>query len=255
MTIAAATATPTSESNMPFATACGVTHYYGNLKVVDDVTFELKRGESVAIVSPSGSGKSTMLRLLLGLEKPTEGNTSMFLSPKQVGAVFQDDSLFPWLTVAENVSILNRLHRQPINAKRLSELSASYDLSEFSQYYPSQLSAGMKQKVALCRLLLYDPCFYVLDEAMANMDDLVRFVFCDALRGRITQRNSAILFVTHSITDAIHLADRVLIGSARPLHLVREFVNPLKREHDFTIRFTREFQDVVEMLQQWIGRP
>jgi NitT/TauT family transport system ATP-binding protein len=252
MTIAIAA---TSETSRHVALARKVSHYYGRLKVVEDVTLDLRHGESVAIVSPSGSGKSTMLRLLLGLEKPTQGNTSILLSPKEIGAVFQDDSLFPWLTVAENLSILNRLHRRAIDAERLLELSSFYDLTQFSEYYPSQLSAGMKQKVALCRLLLYSPCLYVLDEAMANMDDLVRFVFCDALRRRITQHNSTVLFVTHSITDAIHLADRVLIGSARPLHIAREFVNPLKKGRDFTIRFSREFQEVVEILQQWIGRP
>ena len=126
-------------------------------------------------------------------------------------------------------------------------------LAEFRSYYPSELSAGMRQKVALCRLLLYSPRLHVLDEAMANIDDLSRFSLCDALRSQVVQDGSSILFVTHNLTDALHLADRVLLGSPRPLQLTKEFINPLPRRRDYRARFTHEFQNSVEQLRVWIG--
>lgn len=238
----------------PLLTARNVSHSYGQIKVVEGVSLEVMAGESVAIISPSGSGKSTLLRLLLRLEKPANGETTVLVPPSDIGAVFQEDSLLPWLNVLENLSLLNRLHKKPVDEQQCKKLLASYGLAEFQDYYPSQLSGGMKQKVALCRLLLYAPRFYVLDESMANMDDLSRFALCDALHAQVAENNSSILFVTHNLTDALHLADRVLIGTTRPLRIAKEFKNPLPRRRDFHVRFSREFQEAVDQLRVWIGQ-
>jgi len=238
----------------PLVRAMGVTHYYGELKVVDGVNLSVQPGESVGIISPSGSGKSTLLRLLLGLERPSEGEASLLVAPSAVGVVFQEDSLLPWLNVAQNLCLLNELHKKPVDEGRRNRLLKTYGLADFTRYYPSQLSGGMKQKVALCRLLLYAPHLYALDESMANIDDLSRFSLCDALRSRIIQDNSSILFVTHNLTDAVHLADRVLVGTSRPLRLTEDFVNPLPRRRDYQARFTRDFQEAVERLRIWIGQ-
>lgn len=245
-----ATATPTS----PLLTARNISHSYGQIKVVEGVSLEIRTGESVAIISPSGSGKSTLLRLLLRLEKPSDGETTLVSPPSDTGAAFQEDSLLPWLNVIENLSLLNRLHKKPVDEQQRETLLANYGLSEFKDYYPSQLSGGMKQKVALCRLLLYAPRFYILDESMANMDDLSRFALCDALHAQVAENHSSILFVTHNLTDALHLADRVLIGTTRPLRIAKEFKNPLPRHRDFHVRFNREFQEAVDQLRIWIGQ-
>lgn len=235
-------------------TATDIAHQYGNLQVVENANLTIRIGESVAIVGPSGAGKSTLLRLLLGLEKPTRGKASLHLSPAEIGAVFQEDSVLPWLTVDENLELLNKLHHAPVDQECRDRLLQSYELADFSTYFPRELSGGMKQKVGLTRLLLYKPRFYVLDEAMANMDDLSRFAFCDTLHSRVAGDGCSILFVTHNLIDAIHLADRVLIGTSRPLRFVKEFINPLPRMRDYKSRFTREFQEVVEQLQVWIGQ-
>jgi NitT/TauT family transport system ATP-binding protein len=238
----------------PLVRAVGVIHSYGELRVVDGVNLSIQPGESVAIISPSGSGKSTLLRLLLELEKPTEGEASLLVARSGVGAVFQEDSLLPWLKVSENLCLLNELHKKPVDEDRREHLLETYGLADFKQYYPSRLSGGMKQKVALCRLLLYAPHLYVLDESMANIDDLSRFALCDALRSRVVQDGSSVLFVTHNLTDVLHLADRVLVGTSRPLRLTKEVMNPLPRRRDYRTRFTHEFQEEIERLRVWIGQ-
>ncbi len=233
--------------------AYGVVHYYQNLLIINKVSLQLQPCESVALVSPSGAGKSTLLRLLLSLEKPTEGQISLFLKPSQVGAAFQEDNLLPWLNVTENVCLLNQLHKRKIDQLELERILQMFNLESFQSYFPWQLSGGMKQKVAVARLLLYKPMLYVLDESMANMDDLSRFALCDALYSEVN-RGSSILFITHNLTDALHLANRVLVGSQRPLNIVKEFKSPLPRQRDYTIRFTEDFYRAMEELRGCIGQ-
>jgi NitT/TauT family transport system ATP-binding protein len=238
----------------PLLKGANIVHWYGKLKVVDNVSVSVMPGESVAIISPSGSGKSTLLRLLLQLEEPTEGTASLLVPPSGIGAVFQEDSLLPWLNIVENICLLNKLHRKPVDETECQKLLECYGLADFKEYYPSQLSGGMKQKVALCRLLLYLPRLYVLDESMANMDDLSRFGLCDALHSQVAQDGSSILFVTHNLTDALHLADRILLGTSRPLRFTKEINNPLPRRRDYHARFSHEFQAAVDQLRVWIGQ-
>jgi NitT/TauT family transport system ATP-binding protein len=245
------------DQEIPSASAVassGITHFYGNLKTVDNVSMEVDWGESVAILGPSGAGKSTFLRLALGVEHPSQGHALIKLKPSEVGAAFQEDSLLPWLNVTENICLLHKIHEKPIAEDRLAETFKSAGLEAFKDYFPWQLSTGMKQKVALLRLLLYSPRFYVLDEAMANIDDFSRFSLCDAFYSRVVNLESSVLFITHNLMDALHMADRILVCSERPLHITQEFINPLSRKRDYNIRFTAEFQQALEKLRSCIAQ-
>ena len=237
------------EQNGLVLKAAGLTHRYGTLVAVDNVDLRVSRGESVAIVAPSGAGKSTLLRLVLGLEHQTGGSVSLNLKPSAIGVAFQENNLLPWLNVVENICLLHQLHRKNVDDSHLQKVLDAGGLEHFRNYSPRQLSTGMKQKAAISRLLFYAPKLYVLDESMANTDDLTRFYLCDALFSRVVKDNASILFVTHNLTDALHLADRILVCSPRPLQVVSEFTNPLPRERDYNIRFTREFHDAVESLR------
>ena len=241
-------------NRIPAIVSRGITHFYANLKAVDNVNIKVCLGESVAIVGPSGAGKSTLLRLAIGVEKPSQGQSSVSLKPSEIGAAFQEDSLLPWLTVSENICLLHQLHKKPITKTELGEIFRSANLEEFKNYFPWQLSTGMKQRVALIRLLTYSPRLYVLDEAMANIDDFSRFSLCDELYSRVVKSGSGILFITHKLMDALHMADRILVCSERPLRVIHEFTNPLPHKRDYTIRFTIEFQQALEKLRLCIAQ-
>jgi NitT/TauT family transport system ATP-binding protein len=238
----------------PIISAKGIVHSYDQLPIIDHISLEIKPGESVSLMSPSGAGKSTLLRLVLGLEKPVQGQVSLSLRPNEVGAAFQDDNLLPWLDVAENVCLLNKLHRRPVQLSDLGDVLRVTGLEGFKDYFPWQLSGGMRQKAAVARLLLYKPQLYILDESLANMDDMSRFTLCDILYSQVIEGKSSIFFITHNLVDALHLTNRILIGSDRPLKIINEFRNPLPRGRDYRIRFTSGFQEAMEGLQKCLGQ-
>lgn len=231
-----------------------IKHKYGSLWVVDSVNFNIMQGESVAIMAPSGAGKSTLLRLLLKLEKPTSGECSLGIPSTDIGVVFQEDNLLAWLNVEENARLLVDLARKQFSQQDLDGYFKQLGLHEFRGQFPRALSTGMKQKVALCRLLVYSPLLYVIDEGMANIDDLLRFALCDQFRSRVVQQGSSLLTITHNPTDALHLSDRILIGKPRPLSISTEIINPLPYNRDFRIRFTQDFRVALERLHQCLER-
>lgn len=229
--------------------AVGVSHSYDGVSIVEALDFRLNDGETVAIMAPSGAGKSTLLRLLLGLERPRAGDTRIHVAPKEIGVVFQEDSLLPWLDVYENATLLNQLSGKPVDQAALEGLFAAFSLQDFGQHLPRALSTGMKQKVAVCRVLSYQPRLLVLDEGLANMDDWIRFRTCDLLRHAVLESQGSLLVVTHNSTDALHMCDTVLLGSQRPLRFNSVFHNPLPADRDLNIRFTPEFRRALEALR------
>lgn len=230
-----------------------VSRSYGSLRAVESITFQVRRGESVVLMAPSGAGKSTLLRVVLGVEEPSSGECVHYVSADRIGVSFQEDSLLPWLTVEENVRLLNHLTNRPVSREQLDGYLGKLGLQEFRAKFPRQLSTGMKQKTALCRLLVFAPDVYVIDESMANIDDFMRFTLCDMLREKVIGQNASIIAVTHNPTDALHLADRILIGSGRPLALVGEVIPELPRNRIYTERFTRRFSDALEELRKCSG--
>ncbi len=240
------------ESNspgVPILEVDRIGHSYHDLSVIESVTFSLKAGESVGIMAPSGAGKSTLLRLLLGLERPTRGERVLHTKTTNIGVAFQEDSLLPWLNVRENTLLLNELNGKTCDASVLERYFCALGLRDFCNHMPRALSTGMKQKVAICRLFVYQPSLYVVDEGMANVDDMLRFTVCDLLRQRVVEDRAALLFVTHNPTDALHLADRIMTGTGRPMRFSREFTNPLAADRDQKIRFTSQFRQALQDLQ------
>jgi NitT/TauT family transport system ATP-binding protein len=219
------------------------------MAVLDAVNLRVATGEAIGIMAPSGAGKSTLVRVLLGLEKPDAGSTLLHLSTKDIGVVFQEDSLLPWLDVTENATLLNRLNRKPFRSEELDRLLSSFELDRFKGYFPRALSTGMKQKVALCRLFLFSPRLYVVDEGLSNIDDWLRFTICDMLRDRVLN-GAALVVITHNPTDALHLCDRIHMGASRPLSLAQVFTNKLPRDRGTATRFTTAFRESLEELRK-----
>src|SRR5881397_2146847 len=208
-------------------------------KILDLIRFELAERDFVCLVGPSGCGKSTLLRIIVGLDTPTSGQVLFEGHPiradnPQVAMVFQSFALFPWLTVAQNVELgLEALHEDP--AKRRTVAKKFIDavgLTGFENAYPRELSGGMKQRVGIARALTIEPLLLCMDEPFSSLDALT----AQNLRDEILQLWSnpelppkAVLIVTHSIEEAVYLADRVIVLSARPGRIVAELEIDLPR--------------------------
>jgi len=234
----------------------------GRLSVLGGLTFQVAEGEFLCLVGPSGYGKTTLLRLLAGLERPWAGQVClagevMSQPRRDVGVVFQEPTLMAWRTVEANVALpldvknpegalparkrglrtsgragffhVNEVHEKKEARQRARELLELVGLSGFEDYYPAQLSGGMAQRVALARALVHDPQLLLLDEPFGALDALTREKMgCELLRIWQAHRKTVVM-VTHSVTEAVFLADRVLVLGARPAVVVAEIAVDLPR--------------------------
>lgn len=185
------------------------------LQVLDDINFTMKQGEIVAIVGPSGSGKTTILNLISKLIKPEQGEVDV---NGEIGYMFQHDHLFEWRNIYNNV-ILGLEIKRTFNdntKQKVEEMLKKYGLWEFKSRTPSELSGGMRQRVALIRTLAVDPDILLLDEPFAALDYQTKLTVCDDVYRIIKQENKTTIIVTHDISEAISIADRVIVLSKRP---------------------------------------
>jgi NitT/TauT family transport system ATP-binding protein len=228
----------------------------GSVRALERVSMMVRDGEFVSLVGPSGCGKSTILKLISGLLVPTAGNVLLDGQPvngvpPSVGFMFQNDALLPWSTAIENVAVALELRGvpRPEREGRARELLAMVGLEGFERAYPSTLSGGMRKRVALARVLAYDPATYLMDEPFGALDaqtkvqmgaELLRI--CDGL-------DRTIVFVTHDIEEAIALSDRVLVMTRRPGRIKSEYKIDLPRPRDFyEVRFSREFRELHQAI-------
>jgi len=191
---------------------------------LDDTSFAIDRHEFIAVIGPSGCGKSTLLRILAGLIQPTSGHVSIYGKkldgPRdEVGIVFQKPTLLPWLTIRDNLTFpmkhkYGRVTQQ--ERERGEELLQLVGLQEFGGKRPDELSGGMQQRAGIARALLHDPEILLMDEPFSALDALTRDELSLELLNIWTQRPKTVLFITHSIPEALLLADRILVMSARP---------------------------------------
>src|SRR5215510_2453688 len=189
---------------------------------IEDVSFQVAEGEFLALLGPSGCGKSTLLRLIADVISPTSGRLTIAGdSPEAArraglfGFVFQESVLFPWLTALANVELPLRVGRaaRALDPRELLDLVG---LREFADYYPHQLSGGMRQRVALARALVTDPRILLMDEPFAALDEMTRDAMGGWLLSVWERTRKTVLFVTHSVPEAVYLADRVVVMSPAP---------------------------------------
>ncbi|CAM3982985.1 ABC transporter ATP-binding protein [Bordetella bronchialis] len=217
-----------------YVTASGDT-----VHAVDSVDMSIGDGEFVCIVGPSGCGKSTLLRMLAGLDTCDGGTLTLggveVTGPSgEVGVVFQAANLLPWITVRENVALPLRVGgRRESAEQRITDLLAVAGLKDFGGRYPYELSGGMQQRAGICRALARDPKILLMDEPFGALDALTRERMNAELQ-RIWQANAkTVVLITHSISEAIFLADRVVVMSARPGRVLREIEVPIPRPRTF----------------------
>lgn len=209
-----------------------VSHAYGASAVFEDLSVEIERGEFVAVVGPSGCGKTTLLNLLSGYLRPTSGDI------RRVGTtrmVYQSDGLFPWLTVRGNIALgLRYLKDAKLREAQLKDLLSLIRLEGFGEHYPHQLSGGMRQRVELARALAGETDVLLMDEPFSSLDYQTRLRMRRMLVRVLAERPRTVVFVTHDIEEAAQLADRILVLSERPAHLINELRVRVERPRDPT---------------------
>lgn len=220
----------------------GVEKQFGDLPVVASFDAEFPAGEVVALVGPSGCGKSTLLHMMAGLELPSKGRVladGMVIhgpDPRRT-LMFQENALYPWLTLVQNVAMALELRKVP-RAQALVQARAwlaKVQLGGFEDYFPHQVSGGMRQRCALARAFVAHPEVLLLDEPFGALDALTRLTLQDALRSLVRETQPTVVLVTHDVDEALFLANRILVFSARPAHLLREFrLSDQSRTHDLS---------------------
>lgn len=218
----------------------------GETVALEDLSFSIAPKEFIAIVGPSGCGKTTLLSLAAGLFKPTNGTVRF--EGNTFGYMLQRDELFPWRTIEKNILLPLEIRKKVTREdhEKIEALSKKYGLGEFLKRFPDQLSGGMRQRAALIRTLATDPDLLLLDEPFSALDYQTRLSVCDDVYKIIKSEGKTALLVTHDLSEAISLADRIFVLSKRPARLVAVHesafpsLSPLERRND------KQFSTVFE---------
>jgi NitT/TauT family transport system ATP-binding protein len=226
------------------------------VEAVSGVSFQAREGEFIAILGPSGCGKSTLLMMCGGLEPITSGKISMAGTPVTgpragIGVMFQDATLLPWKSVLQNILFPIKIQKRPMAQyrARAHELIEMVGLKDFADKKPHQLSGGMRQRVAICRALITDPDILLMDEPFSALDAMTRDEMNDALLDIWDRYRKTGLFVTHSIREAVYLADRVLVMTRRPATVVADIRIPFRRPRNNSIGSSAEFNAICDELR------
>lgn len=224
------------------------------LEALDSVSFEIQPREFVCVLGPSGSGKSTLLRILAGLLTPSSGKFTFKGGTPKIGMVFQQSNLMPWRSALDNIILPLELEGVPEEeaCRRAQDLINLVGLQGFESSWPRDLSGGMAQRVAIARALVHDPDILLLDEPFGSLDALTRERMWSELSRIWQARQKTVLMVTHSISEALFLADRVLVLSQRPGRIKLELPVDLPRPRPEEIRYTDHFGRLARRLKDAI---
>lgn len=234
------------------------TPHGGIQEALASVDLEIPRGQFVSLLGPSGCGKTTLLKIIGGLVQRSAGELTIdgdsvtaALKGRKFGFVFQDATLLPWRNVVDNARLLLDITGQRDGDTRVRGLLAMVGLAGFEEFYPSQLSGGMRQRVSLARALALGPQILLMDEPFAALDAITRDRMGEELL-KILDGSRTVVFVTHSIPEAVLLSDRVVVMSARPGRVVADVPIDLPRPRSADVRHSAEFSDYEFRLRGWI---
>ncbi len=236
---------------------------FGGLHVLDETDFRVNEGSFVSIIGPSGCGKTTLLKMVGGLIEPTSGkvtvsgkHTSEALKERSFGFVFQNPALLRWRTVRENIALPLEIIGRPIDKERIRKLIETVGLDGFDDYYPDQLSGGMQQRTALARALVFDPPILLMDEPFGALDEMTR----NRMNGELMRiwntggmGSSTVLFVTHSISEAVFLSDKVLVMSERPAKIRKTVDIDIPRPRRRSTKSSKRYLELVDELRDLLG--
>ena len=236
-----------------------LTKKFDDLLVLDDISFEVKKGEFLCIVGPTGCGKTTFLNSITNLYKPTSGeilvnNEPVDLDKHNVAYIFQEYSTMPWLTVEENVRFgleIKHVAREKAD-KLVDEYLEIVGLTKFSKYYPEQLSASMLQRVVIARAFATEPELLLMDEPYGQLDIELRFKLEDELLNLWQRTGTTVIFITHNIEEAVYLGERILVLTNKPTKIKEEIINDLPRPRDIASPdFVKLRNEVTDLIKWW----
>jgi NitT/TauT family transport system ATP-binding protein len=234
----------------------------GEVPALIDIAMTVDAGRFVVIVGPSGCGKTSLLMMMAGLRHQTsgaldvQGKPMTAPDPDRVGVVFQEASLFPWLTALDNIGFPLDLRGTPRTDRnaRATEMLNLVGLQGFGTRYPHELSGGMKQRVSIARGLVQDPPVLLMDEPFAALDEQTRMTMGHELLRIWSQTEKTVVFVTHSLTEAVYLADEVLVMSARPGRIIDRIAVALPRPRTYDMMGTETFAKLRDRIWQQIRK-
>ncbi len=247
------------EDNQVKVQVKNLTKCFGDLKVLDDISFDIKKGEFLCIVGPTGCGKTTFLNLLTKLIEPTSGEIlidgeSADPQKHNISFVFQEPSAFPWLTARENIEYgLKIKKRSPEEIKQQTEkIIGLLGLEKFRDAYPHEMSVSMEQRVVIGRAFAMNPDLLLMDEPYGQMDIKMRYFLEDEVIKLWKATNSTVLFITHNLEEAVYLAERVLILSNKPAKIKAGIKVDLERPRNVSdSKFVEIRKEITDMIKWW----
>lgn len=236
-----------------------LTKKFGDLLVLDDISFDVKEGEFLCIVGPTGCGKTTFLNSLTKLYDITAGEIlvngePVDLKKHNIAYIFQEYSTFPWLKVEENIRYGLKIKDMPEAEikKRVDKVVEMVGLQDYRNYYPDQLSASMLQRVVIARAFAVQPELLIMDEPYGQLDVSLRFKLEDELLRLWRETGTTVIFITHNIEEAVYLSERILVLTNKPTKIKKELMNPLPWPRDVTApEFVEIRNHVTELIKWW----
>lgn len=236
-----------------------LTKRFGDLLVLDNISFNVMKGEFLCIVGPTGCGKTTFLNSLTKLYDITAGeilidNEPVDLRKHNIAYIFQEYSTMPWLKVEDNIKYglkVKKLSKEEVQ-KRTDEVIEMVGLEEYRDYYPRQLSASMLQRVVIARAFAVQPELLIMDEPYGQLDIELRFKLEDELLKLWEKTGTTVIFITHNIEEAVYLGERVLVLTNKPTHIKEEIVNDLPRPRDIASdKFIEMRNEITDLIKWW----
>ena len=222
----------------------------GKLRVVDDVTYDINDGDFIAVIGPSGCGKTTMMSMLAGFQKPTTGKVLFDGAPvngpgPERGVIFQEYGVFPWLTVKQNIAFGLQLKANHVALSERNQICEHYlalmGLTDFANSYPKHLSGGMRQRLAIARAYAVKPQFLLMDEPFGALDAQTRANMQNLLLNVLATEGKTVMLITHSVEEAIYLASRIMVVTARPARIKEIIDVPFGYPRDESLQERAEF--------------
>lgn len=248
----------------PIIEAKKVTKYYSSLHVLDEISFNIDSGEFVSVIGPSGCGKTTLLKIISGLVKPTRGEIIIKGGPveiaqkrKEFGLVFQNPILLPWRNVLRNTELPLEILNCKSSRSSPSNLLEVVGLKSFENFYPNELSGGMQQRVAIARALTFEPSVLLVDEPFGALDEITRDrMNLELLRIWKEEKSitSTIVFVTHSIPEAVFLSDKIIVLSERPATIEKIIEVNLPRPRTSKIKYSKKYAELIECVRKLLRK-
>ncbi len=231
------------------------------LRVVDDVSYDINDGDFIAVIGPSGCGKTTMMSMLAGFQKPTSGKVLFDGHPvtgpgPERGVIFQEYGVFPWLTVKDNIAFGLKLNANHVPVAERDEICEHYlalmGLSDFANSYPKHLSGGMRQRLAIARAYAVKPQFLLMDEPFGALDAQTRANMQNLLLQVLATEGKTVMLITHSVEEAIYLASRIVVVTARPARIKEIIDVPFPYPRDESLQERPEFGELRSHIRELV---